>query len=72
MCGISDIKFKDDEIELGFGWGHWGLSIGDTHYGVETLGDAGSRIQMSNKLNKYTKKDLIEIILQLTENGAEG
>lgn len=86
MCGRSYVEFNGN-ISLGFGFSGGYIMIDDDEYGVNWkkfqkhkkngTTDEYNKTQKENcntiksKLSKYSKEDLIYIMIKLVENGSE-
>jgi hypothetical protein len=74
MCGGSDAKIRKDELQLYLGYMGAEIKINESiiYCPNETKNHTYDREEMAGIMSKmYTKKDLIEIMLQIVDNGSE-
>lgn len=74
MCGGGNAKVKNNIVDVYLGAYGASLKLNKEEYcPQDSKGTPSelSREEMALKLSKLTKKDLIEIILQVIDNGSE-
>jgi hypothetical protein len=78
MCGYSKAAIGDTEISLAFGAYGGALCVGGECYDNRGYGDEhlqnlpGARAKVASLLGQFTKEQLIELFLDLADNGDEG
>ncbi len=72
MCGKSKIFIKNEKVKLFIGCIESYIEVGDVRYdGASYKEPQPDTEPMIEKLNTYTKEDLVNIIIGLVDNGCE-
>ncbi len=72
MCGKSKIFIKEEKVKLFIGYIESYIEVGDVRYdGASYKEPQPDTEPMIEKLNTFTKEELIESIVQLVDNGEE-
>ena len=75
MCGMSDAKLRDKEVDMYFGYYGGSMEIGDVRLDFgdgKTYGENISKEEMRDILDGYSSTELAQLIVDLVENACEG
>ena len=71
MCGISEIRIDSKAISMFFGYTKSYININEVCFGRVEDDLSGTKEQIIGELSKFSKEQLIDIIVELAENGDE-